>query len=73
MTKQQAIDTVNRFMGCLLTDFPECVKMMADDFVWENFSAVPCSVWRPLRGRVGIAKVCSATVRDVGDRRTRIP
>ena len=37
MTKQQAIDTVKRFMGCLLTDFPECMKMMADDFVWENF------------------------------------
>ncbi len=37
MTKQQAIDTVNRYMGFLLTDFPECLKMMADGFVWENF------------------------------------
>jgi ketosteroid isomerase-like protein len=24
-------------MGLLLTDFPECVKMMTDDFAWENF------------------------------------
>ena len=37
MTKQQAIDTVNRYLKLLLTDFPECVKMMTDDFVWENF------------------------------------
>ena len=43
MTKQEAIDTVNKFMGLLLTDFPECAKMMTDDFVWENFlpSQVP--------------------------------
>ena len=32
MTKQQAIDTVNRYLKLLLTDFPECVKMMTDDF-----------------------------------------
>ena len=37
MTKQEAIDTVNRFMALLLTDFPECAKLMADDFAWENF------------------------------------
>ena len=37
MTKQQAIDTVNRYMQLLLTDFPECVKMRTADFVWEKF------------------------------------
>ncbi len=37
MTKQEAIDTVNRYMGLLLTDFPECAKLMADEFAWENF------------------------------------
>ncbi len=37
MTKQQAIDTVNQFMKLLLTDFPKCLKMLSDDFVWENF------------------------------------
>ena len=36
MKKQQAIDTVNRFMERLLSDFPACVKMLSDEFVWEN-------------------------------------
>lgn len=36
MTKQQAIDSVNRFMTLLLTDFPACLGMLAGDFVWEN-------------------------------------
>ena len=37
MNKQQAIETVNRYMGLLLTDYPECLKLMSDNFVWENF------------------------------------
>ncbi len=37
MNKQQAIETVNKFMELLLTDFPATTKMLADDFVWENF------------------------------------
>ena len=43
MNKQQAIDSVNKYMELLLTDFPACTRMMADDFVWENFlpSQVP--------------------------------
>ncbi len=36
MNKQQAIDTVNLYLQRLLTDFPACVPMMTDDFVWEN-------------------------------------
>ena len=37
MKKQQAIDTVNKFMRLLVTDFSACREMMADDFIWENF------------------------------------
>lgn len=37
MNKQQAIDTVNEYMGLLLSDFPKSLKMISDDFVWENF------------------------------------
>lgn len=47
MTKQDAIDTVNRFMQALLSDFPACVQMLTDDFVWENF--LPAHV--PFGGR----------------------
>ena len=47
MNKQQAIDTVNQYLGLLLSDFPECLKMMTDDFVWENF--LPAHV--PFGGR----------------------
>ena len=47
MKKQQAIDTVNKFMERLLTDFPECVELLADDFAWENF--LPAHV--PFGGR----------------------
>ena len=36
MEKQQAIETVHRFMERLLTDFPACAKMLSEDFVWEN-------------------------------------
>lgn len=36
MNKQQAIDTVNTYLERLLTDFPSCLEMMTDDFVWEN-------------------------------------
>ena len=35
--KQQAIDTVNQYLGLLLSDFPASLKMITDDFVWENF------------------------------------
>ena len=73
MTKQQAIDTVNRYLKLLLTDFPACVKMMTDDFRLGKFSAVPGAVRRPLRGRGGIATVFSPAVREVGHRRTRLP
>ena len=68
MTKQEAIDTVNRFMGLLLTDFPECTKLLADDFIMGELSAVPYTFWRPLRGRGGIAKISGPTGRDLGDR-----
>ncbi len=37
MKKQNAIDTINRYFELLLSDFPESLKMMTDDFVWENF------------------------------------
>lgn len=47
MKKQQAIDAVNKYLELLLTDFPECTKMMTDDFVWENF--LPAHV--PFGGR----------------------
>lgn len=36
MTKQQAIDSVGRFLTLLLSDFPSCLEMLADEFVWEN-------------------------------------
>lgn len=36
MTKDQAIQAANRYFELLLSDFPECLKMMTDDFVWEN-------------------------------------
>lgn len=36
MTKKQAIDSVNRFMTLLLTDFPSCLDLLAGEFVWEN-------------------------------------
>lgn len=36
MNKQQAIDTVKRYLELLLSDFPESTKMLADGFVWEN-------------------------------------
>ncbi len=47
MNKQQAIDTVNKYMELLLNDFSECVKMMGEEFVWENF--LPAHV--PFGGR----------------------
>lgn len=47
MDKQQAVDTVNRYLELLLTDFPACTALMADDFVWENF--LPAHV--PFGGR----------------------
>ena len=37
MNKQQAIDAMNRYLDLLLTDFPECLKMMTEEFIWENF------------------------------------
>ena len=37
MKKQQAVETITTYMKLLLTDFPECLKMLSDDFVWENF------------------------------------
>ena len=36
MDKQAAIDTVNKFLGLLLSDFDACTQMMSDDLVWEN-------------------------------------
>ena len=47
MNKQQAVDTVNRYLELMLTDFPACTALMADDFVWENF--LPAHV--PFGGR----------------------
>lgn len=37
MNKQQAVDKVNTYLERVLTDFPACVAMMSDDFVWENY------------------------------------
>ena len=68
MTKQEAIDTVNKFMALLLTDFPECAKLMADDFGMGKLSTGPYPLWRPLRGCGGIAKISGPTGRDLGDR-----
>lgn len=36
MNKQEAIAAVNTYMERLLGDFPACLEMMTDDFVWEN-------------------------------------
>ena len=47
MNKQEAIATMNKYLELLLSDFPECVKMMTDDFIWENF--LPAQV--PFGGR----------------------
>ncbi len=47
MNKREAVDTVNRYMELLLSDFAASTKMLADDFVWENF--LPAHV--PFGGR----------------------
>lgn len=47
MNKEQAVETMNKYLELLLSDFPECLKLMTDDFVWENL--LPTQV--PFGGR----------------------
>ncbi len=56
MDKQQAIETVNKFMQLLLTDFPECTKMLSDDFVWENFLPAQVPFGGTYKGVAGLEK-----------------
>ena len=54
MNKQQAIDTVNQYMQYLLGDFPKCVEMMTDDFVWENFLPAQVPFGGSYEGKSGL-------------------
>ena len=56
MDKKSAIETVNRFMKLLLTDFPACTKLLSDDFVWENFLPAQVPFGGSYKGVTGLEK-----------------
>jgi ketosteroid isomerase-like protein len=54
--KAEAIATAQLFLQRLLTDFPACTAMLADDFAWENFLPAHVPFGGRYEGRAGLER-----------------